>query len=44
MIQINLFAKQRCRCREQPWMSRGEDRGGVNYEIGIDIYTLLPIK
>ena len=44
MVQMNLFTKQkqRHRCRKQ---TRGEAGvGGINWEIGIDKYTLLPIK
>ena len=46
MVQMNLFAKQkwRRRCREQTYGPRGERGGGMNWKIGIDIYTLLCIK
>ena len=46
-IQIKLFAKQkqRCRHREQTYGHQGEKgKGGMNWEIRIDIYTLLCIK
>ena len=26
------------------WLPKGEGRGGMNWEIGIDIYTLLYVK
>ena len=26
------------------WVTRGEREGGINWEIGIDIYTLLYIR
>ena len=40
MVQMNLFTKQKLshRCRRQTWLSRGK-WGGINWEIGIDIYT-----
>ena len=50
---MNLFArqKQRHRCREQTYGHQGgkaaRDGGGgsvMNWEIGIDIYTLICIK
>ena len=43
MTQMNLFAKQkqRHRHREKTWTPKGGIGGGMNYEIGIDIYTLL---
>ena len=43
---MNLFAKQkqRHRCREQTYGYQGGKGGGMNWEIGIDIYTLLCIK
>ena len=44
-VQINLFTKQKQshRCRKQTWLPGGKG-GGINWEIGIDIYILLYIK
>ena len=52
MVQMNWFTGQklRHRCREQMYGHQegnvaGGDGGGVmNWEIGIDIYTLICIK
>ena len=51
MVQMNRFARQkwRHRCREQMYGHEGGKwRGGwgavMNWEIGIDIYTLICIK
>ena len=56
MVQMNQFArqKQRNRCREQMYGHQGGKRGwggsgvagggGMNWEIGIDMYTLICIK
>ena len=47
MVQMNLFAKQkqRHRRREQTYGCQGgKGGGGMNWEIGIDIYTLICIK
>ena len=53
MVQMNQFAgqKQRHRCREQSYGHQGGKaawgwRGGgvMNWEIGIDMYTLMCIK
>ena len=52
MVRMNPFAgqKQRHRCTEQTYGHQGakvagDDGGGVmNWEIGIDIYTLICIK
>ena len=51
MVQMNRFAGQklRHRCREQMYGPQGGKvaRGGggvMNWEIGIDIYTLICIK
>ena len=42
MVQVILFAKQKQRHREQCVDAQGErDGGGMNREIGTDIYTLL---
>ena len=42
MLQVNLFAKQKQshRCREQTYGYQG----GMNGEIGVDIYTPPRIK
>ena len=52
MTQMNRFArqKQRHRCREQTYGHQEGESGGrggggrMNWEIGIDIYTLICIK
>ena len=52
MVQMNRFAGQklRHRCREQMYGHQGGkamgsgDGGVMNWEIGIDIYTLICIK
>ena len=52
MVQMNHFAGQklRHRCREQTYGHRGGNvvvgwgGGGMNLEIGIDMYTLICIK
>ena len=50
MVQMNWFAgeKLRHRCREQSYGHQGGKvvvgGGGMNWEIGIDIYTLICIK
>ena len=52
MVQMNWFArhKLRHRCREQNYGHQGGTAagggggGGMNWEIGIDIYTLICIK
>ena len=53
MVQMNRFAEQklRHRCREQTYgHQRGKAAGGwggggvMNWEIGIDMYTLMCIK
>ena len=44
---MNLVAKQKQshRCRKQTYgYQGGKWQGGINWEIGIDIYTLLYIK
>ena len=45
MVQTNLFTKQKLshRCRKQTYGYQG-GRAGINWEIGIDIYTPLYIK
>ena len=42
---MNLFTKQKQshRCKKQAYGYQG-GKGGINWEIGIDIYTLLYIK
>ena len=53
MVQMNQFAGQklRHRCREQTYghqgrkaMAGGDSGGVLNWEIGIDMYTLMCIK
>ena len=53
MVQMNRFAGQklRYRCREQTYghqegkaAGRGAGAGVMNWEIGIDMYTLMYIK
>ena len=47
MVQTNLFTKQKYshRYREQTYgCQEGKSGGGLNWEIVIDIYTLLFIK
>ena len=47
MVQMNQFAGQklRHRCREQTYGHQGgKAAGGMNWEIGIDMYTLMCIK
>ena len=52
MVQMNRFAGQQLRhkCREQTYGYQGgkavggRDGGMMNWEIGIDIYTLICIK
>ena len=49
MVQMNQFAwqKWRHRCTEQMYGHQGGKAGGggaMNWEIGIDIYTLICIK
>ena len=43
---MNLFTKQKQshRCRKEIYGYQGVRGGGINWEIGIDIYTLLYIK
>ena len=47
MVQMNIFTKQklshRCINRKQTYGYQ-EGKGGINWEIEIDIYTLLYIK
>lgn len=45
MVQMNLFTKQKLshRCRKQTYGYQGE-RGGINWGIMTDIYTLRYIK
>ena len=47
MIQINLFKKQKqtYRYRKQTYgYQRGNTGGGINQELGMNIYTLLYIS
>ena len=43
---MNVFAgqEQRCRCRERACGHGGEEGSGMNWEIQIDMYTLLCVK
>ena len=43
---MNLFTKQQYshRCRKQNFSYQGGKGGGINWETGIDRYTLLYIK
>ena len=49
MLQMSLFAKPICRNRDTDIENKCMDintgkRNGINWEIGIDIYTSLGIK
>ena len=45
MVPINLFAGHEQTCIESElWIWGGGNRGGMNHEIGIDIYTLPCVK
>ena len=46
IVQMNLFAqqKQSHMCRKQIYGYQQGKGGGINWEIEIDIYTLLYIK
>ena len=46
MVQMNLFRKQKQshRCTKQTYGYQVGKGGGINWETGIDIYTLLYIK
>ena len=49
MLQMNQFARQklRHRCGEPTYGHQGRkaaEGGGMNWEIGIDMYTLMCIK
>ena len=51
MVQMNQFAGHKLRhtCREQTYGHQGEKAagvggGGMNWEFGIDMYTLMCIK
>ena len=43
---MNLFTKQKqsYRCGKQSYGYQGGKGGGIDWEIGIDIYTLLCVK
>ena len=44
-MNLSTKQKQSYRCRRQTYSYQGVKRGGgINWEIGIDIYTLLYIK
>ena len=38
---MNLFTKQKQTQKTNVWLPKGKDRGGINQEFGINIYTLL---
>ena len=44
--EMNSFTKQKQthRCIKQTYGYQGASMGEINWEIGIDIYTLLEIK
>ena len=47
MVQMNRFARQKYRYREQTDGHQGgkwRGSGVMNWEIGIDVYTLICIK
>ena len=47
MVQMNLFARQKQRHRRRKQMYEhqgGKGGGGMNWEIGIDMYTPICIK
>ena len=47
MVPMNFYANQKQihRCRKQAFSyQRGKGQGGMNWEFGPDIYTLLYIK
>ena len=46
MMQMNLFRKQKetHRLQKQTYSYQRGKVGGINWEIGIDLYTLLYIK
>ena len=45
-VQMNLFTKQKQshRCRKQSYGYQGGWGVGINWEIGINVYTLVYIK
>ena len=43
-VQMNLSTKQSYRCSKQTYGYQGVRGRGINWKIGIDIYTLLYIK
>ena len=45
MIQMNLFIRQTHRLRDQTYGYQGEQwEGEIDWEFGIDMYTLLYLK
>ena len=44
MNLLSTKQKQSHRCRKQSYGYQGGKGGGINWEIGTDIYTLLYIK
>ena len=43
-MNLSVKQKQNYRCRKQTYEQRGVRKGEINWEIGIDMYTLLCIK
>ena len=41
MIQMNLFTKQKQTHRTNLWLPGEEQGGGIDWEFGTDMYTLL---
>ena len=44
MVQMNLFSKQKYRHRHQEQIRQAGRGGGMDWETGIDVYTLLCMK
>ena len=44
MIQMNLFTKQKHSQRTDLWLPGGRAGVEIDWEFGIDMYTLLYIK
>ena len=43
-IQMNLFIKQKQTQKMNLWLAGGRVGGGIDWEFGIDMYTLLYLK
>ena len=43
-MNLSVKQKQNYRCRKQTYECWGVRKGAINWEIGIDMYTLLCIK